>query len=131
TRDCTIITNGNNYLKVYLDGTMVYTSSSLNLQMPAPFNAYLESETSYAGQMLVGTFQNYYVALDENINVTHFPTNAARVDVVDSSGTVLATSQVVSGSTMLNIGQYHFPLAATINVYDSGNALIASNSESI
>src|SRR5689334_11575981 len=56
TRDCTIITNGQNYLKVYMDGTMVYTSNSLNLQMPAPYNTYLEPETSYSGQLLSGTF---------------------------------------------------------------------------
>src|SRR6185312_15666138 len=41
TRDCTIITNGNNYLKVYLDGTLVYNNSTMNLQMPGPFNAFL------------------------------------------------------------------------------------------
>src|SRR6267143_2915223 len=33
TRDCTIITNGYNYLKVYLDGVMVYTNNKLKLQM--------------------------------------------------------------------------------------------------
>src|SRR2546422_3733070 len=33
TRDCTIITNGNNYLKVYLDNVLVYESNNLDLQM--------------------------------------------------------------------------------------------------
>src|SRR5438445_467425 len=29
TRDCSIVTNGNNFLKVYMDGVMVYSSSTL------------------------------------------------------------------------------------------------------
>ncbi|HYL67468.1 MAG TPA: fibronectin type III domain-containing protein [Nitrosopumilaceae archaeon] len=128
TRACTIITNGSNYLKVYLDGVNVYENHNMNLKMAAPFNAYLEPETSSASQMFIGTFQDYYVTLDENINMTHLPSNAARVDVVNSTGNVLATSQVLSGAATLNIGQYHFPLAATIKVYDSSNTLIASDS---
>ncbi|MGI0101169.1 MAG: hypothetical protein ACREA7_01070 [Nitrosotalea sp.] len=52
TRDCTIITNGDNYLKVYLDGNMVYTSNNLNLQMPEPFNAYLEPHSSCSSSTL-------------------------------------------------------------------------------
>ena len=131
TRDCTIITNGNNYLKVYLDGIMVYTNNNLKLQMPAPFNAYLEPETSYAGQMLVGTFTNYYVALNENVQVINLPSNAVRVDLDSSSGNVLATSQISSGTATLNVGMYAFPLAGAINVYDSSNHLIASSTANI
>ncbi len=131
TRDCTIITNGGNYLKVYLDGVMVYSSNNLQLKIASPFNAYLEPETSYAGQLLTGTFVNYYVALNENVQVTNLPSNAARVDVVDNSGTILATSQVSSATVTLNVGQYAFTLAANIKIYDSSNNMIASNAESI
>src|SRR5579875_3965912 len=56
TSDCTIITNGTNYLKVYLDGNMVYESNKLNLQMPEPFNSYLYPKSSYAGALLHGTY---------------------------------------------------------------------------
>src|SRR5574337_1768959 len=91
TRDCTIITNGNNYLKVYLDGTMVYTSSTLNLQMPGQLIAFLEPQTSYAGQMLYGTYKDYYSTTDENIKVTNNPVNAVRVDMVSPAGTVIAS----------------------------------------
>src|SRR2546425_12674738 len=38
TQDCTIITNGSNYLKAYLGGILVYQSSSLVLNMPSPYN---------------------------------------------------------------------------------------------
>src|SRR2546427_5435693 len=128
TRDCTIITNGNNYLKVYLDGTMVYTNSTLNLQMPAPFNAFLEPQSSYNGQLLNGIYKDYYATSGENIKVGNLPSNAARVDLVDSTGTVLVTVKVSSGVVSLDVGKYHFPLACTIKVYDSNNVLIASTS---
>ena len=126
TRDCTIITNGQNYLKVYMDGTMVYTSNSLNLQMPAPYNTYLEPETSYSGQLLSGTFQDYYVSSDETIKVINNPSNAARADIVDSTGTILGSSQVSGGTAILDVGKFHYPLSASIKVYDSSNNLIAS-----
>jgi len=127
TRDCTIITNGSNYLKVYLDGVMVYTSNTLKLQMQEPFNAFLEPQSSYAGQLLNGTYKDYYVTTDETIKVTNLPSNAARVDLTDTSG-VLASAPMTGGAAKLDVGKYHFPLAGTIKVYDSNNSIIASTS---
>ncbi len=126
TRDCTIITNGNNYLKVYLDGTMVYTSNTLDLQMPGQLIAFLEPQTSYAGQMLYGTYKDYYSTTDENVKIANNPSNAARVDLVSPSGTVLASSGITSGTATISVGQYHYPMAANIKVYDSANNVIAS-----
>ena len=131
TRDCTIITNGQNYLKVYLDGTMVYTSNNLDLQMPAPYNTYLEPETSYSGQLLPGTFQDYYVSSDETIKVINNPSNAVRADIVDSTGNILGSSQVSGGTATLDVGKYHYPLSANIKVYDSSNNMIASGPANI
>ena len=130
TRDCTIITNGNNYLKVYLDGTMVYTNSTLNLQMPAPFNAFLEPQSSYAGQILDGIYKDYYSASGENVKVTHNPILAATVKLVDPSGIVRVSSHVDSSDTAtLNVGEFHFPLAVYIKIYDSlGNQLASTSS---
>ena len=128
TRDCTIITNGNNYLKVYLDGTLVYNNSTMNLQMPGPFNAFLEPQSSYPGKMLDGIYKDYYATTDENIKITNNPANAARVDLIGTSGTVIASSPVISGTGTINVGSYHFPLAGTIKVYDGSNNVIASTS---
>ncbi|HKU33408.1 MAG TPA: fibronectin type III domain-containing protein [Candidatus Nitrosotalea sp.] len=128
TRDCTIITNGNNYLKVYLDGVMVYSNNMLVLGMPSPFNAYLEPESSYQGQLLNGTFTDFYITSNETIQVTDNPSNAKTVSVTDSSGNILASAPVTGGNAVLDIGKYHFPLAGTINVYDSSNTIIASTS---
>jgi hypothetical protein len=127
TRDCTIITNGDNYLKVYLDGINVYENHTMNLKMPGPFNAFLEPQSSYAGQLLNGTYRDYYVTSNENIQVTGLPSNAARVDLIDSSGVSLdSTGKITNGVATLDVGKYHFPLAANIKVYDSNNMVIAS-----
>jgi len=131
TRDCTIITNGNNYLKVYMDGVKVVDSTTMNLQMPGPFNVFLEPQSSYDGQLLNGTFTDYYASAGENVTVTNLPSNTGRVDIVDSSGNILATSQAANQIASLDVGQYHFPLSGTIKVYDSNNALITSRPSSI
>ena len=130
TRDCSIITNGSNYLKVYMDGNEVYTNSNLDLKMPEPFNAYLEPESTDGGQFLEGTFDNYYVADDEKIKITDLQSNAAAVDLANGSK-VLASAQVSGGSAELDVGKFAFPISATIQVYDSGNNLIASGHEDV
>jgi hypothetical protein len=154
TRDCTIITNGNNYLKVYLDGKMVYTSNKLNLQMPRPFNSYLEVQTSYiAKKMLYGKFRDYYSTRDENLKVINAPvggivkivetspslsspsslplssslSSSASPSPLSSPSKVLAEGTVdVHGVASLDIGKYHFPLSAQIQVYNSNKMMIAS-----
>ncbi len=128
TRDCTIITNGNNYLKVYLDGVKVYENNTLNLQMPMPFNTYLEPQSTYQGQLLDGTFTNYYATTSETVTVTNNPILASTVDLVDPTGKVITTSPVSSGTATFTIGQYHMPLAAYIKIYDSHGIQLASTS---
>ena len=126
TRDCTIITNGNNYLKVYLDGAKVYENSTLNLQMPSPFIAFLEPQTSVnGGPLLYGVYKDYYSTLGENIQVNSLPSNAARVDLVDTSGTVITSGTATAGTVAIPIGNYHFPLVGIIKVYDSSNNVIS------
>jgi hypothetical protein len=131
TRDCTIITNGDNYLKVYLDGVRVYSSNTLQLNMPGPFYAFLEPQSNYAGQLLEGTYKDYYAASGENIQVTNNPILASKVDLVDSSNHIIASAPVNSGTAILNIGQFHMPLSANIKVYDSNNIQLASTSSPV
>jgi hypothetical protein len=83
TQDCTIITNGNNYLKVYLGGNVVYQSSSLMLNMPSPFNAFLEVQTNSASAMRFGSYLSYYATLSEDVTVTNAPPGGT-VKIVDS-----------------------------------------------
>jgi len=131
TRDCTIITNGSNYLKIYIDGVMVYTSNKLNLQMQEPLNAFLEPQSSYAGQLLNGTYKDYYATTDENIQVTNNPALAATVKLVDPTGKILASAPVNSGTATLSIGQFHMSLAAYIKVYDTLGTQLASTSSPV
>jgi len=131
TRDCTVITNGDNYLKLYMDNVLVYSSNTLSLNMPAPFDYYLQTMNSYYNQMRYGVFKDYYATTDENIQVTNNPSNAATVTLADSSGNSLASSSIASGVATLDVGKYHFPIAGTINVYDSSGGIIASSPASI
>ena len=131
TRECTVITNGENYLKLYMDGAMVYSSNTLSLAMPTPFDYYLQTMNSYYDQTRYGVFKDYYATTDENIQVTGNPSNAATVSLVDSSGTILTSSSVTAGSATLDVGKYDFPLAATIQVTDSSGNVIASSPENI
>ncbi len=114
TQDCTIITNGNNYLRVYLGGNVVYESSSLMLNMPSPFNAILEVQTSSASAMRFGSYLSYYANLDENVIVNNAPAGGT-VRMVDSTNTVLASAPVSStGTATLSVGKYSLPLTANI-----------------
>lgn len=109
-----------------IDGTTAYSSNNLNLQMPAPFNSHLEPEASYAGQMLTGSFTNYY-AIGKTIKVENPPGSAARVDIVDQSESTISSSPVSGGDAVLDVGKHHFPLGAAIIVYDSSNSSVVSS----
>jgi hypothetical protein len=128
TRDCTLVTNGQNLFKAYIDGNLVYSNSTQNLTMPSPFNAYLEPETSYAGQMLNGTYTDYYATTNETVTVTNNPALATTVDLVSPSGTVLASAPVNSGTATLDIGNFDMPLDAYIKIYGTGGVQLASTS---
>jgi hypothetical protein len=128
TRDCTIITNGQNLLHVYLDGQLVYSSTSLNLQMPSPFNSYLEVESTYAGGMLFGIYNDYYAATTNNVQVQGAPAGDT-AEIVDSSNSVLVSAAVGAGGTAnLDTGRFHLPISGNVQVYDSSHNLVASTS---
>ena len=136
TADCTIITNGSNYLKVILDGTPVYESNTMNLQFTNPLVAFLEPQTSYAGQILNGTYQNYYATSDANIHVTNNPVLAAKVDLIvpisSTTGQVVATASVdSSGTATFNMENFAMPLNAYIKSYDSNGIQLASTPNTV
>ncbi len=133
TRDCTIITNGNNSLEVYLDNKLVYSNQTLDLQMPSPFRAYLETQSSISSQMLNGTYTDYYSTTNPSIKVTSVPPGI-EIHVVNSSdGSVLEKGTAgQNGSVDFNVGKYHMPLHASIKAYDfSGNLVANSGAMSI
>lgn len=132
TGSCTIITNGNNYLTVYLNGNMIYQNSTMNLQIPQPLRAYLETETTYTGGLLNATFQDYYLTNGGYVNVTGLPSSAAKVLIVDPNGTnVLASADVVNGTASVPIGGFDFPLQSVIQVLSSSGQIIASTPSAV
>ncbi len=133
TGDCTIITNGSNFLEVILNDAIVFKSNTMNLQYTNPLVAFLEPQTNYASQMLSGSFTNFFAASGVNVKVTNNPALAAKVDIVvptsSSTGTVVASSPVdSSGTATLDIANLPMPLNAYIKVYDSNGIESASTS---
>ncbi|MDC8453561.1 MAG: fibronectin type III domain-containing protein, partial [Candidatus Nitrosotalea sp.] len=131
TQDCTIITNGSNYLKVYIGGNVVFSSTTMNLGMSTPFHTYVQDDTSSSSSMHYATYSDYYSTTSEDIKVTNNPSNAATIKITGSSGQVLSSASVTSGIATLNVGKYSFPLDGTINVYDANGNIIASSPASI
>ena len=129
TRDCTIITNGENYLKVYLDGVSVYSNSALELTMPAPFYAFVEVQTTSSSHMRFGAYTDYYATLNNDIRLMNAPRSGI-VQIIDSStGNQIANGTVGwDGTARFDVGMYHMPINnALINIYDSSaRDLIAS-----
>ena len=51
--------------------------------------------------------------------------------MVDSSGSILATTPISGGTATLDIGKYHLPLTANIVTYNSANAPVVSTSRPV
>lgn len=130
-RDCTIVTNGANYLKAYLDGNLVYDKANLDLNMTRPFVAFMEPTSSYEGQLLNATYTNYYATDGENVTIENIPPNVTSVDLINNTGGIIDKAQPVGQGVVLDIGRFVFPLNATIGLYNSSNALIASSPETL
>ncbi len=126
TRDCTIETNGDNFLAVYLDGSLVYQSNSLALGIQKPFKGYLEMESSYNNQVFSGTWKDFYSTRGGDIAIINAPPDSSNVSVFSQSGGVLASAPVSNGSAEINVAEFHFPLSAYIKIFGSNGTEIAS-----
>lgn len=69
TMDCTLVTNGDNYLSAVINGERVFASDKLNLHMPRPFNSYLETQVKGIPDMVYGRFSDYYSAFSGELRV--------------------------------------------------------------
>lgn len=127
TRDCTIITNGDNILKLFMDDVKVYDNNTLNLNMESPFDVFLETQTSNSDNMFFGSFADYYATTNEFLTVTNLPNTASKVQLIDASNNVIAETGFISGGTAtMEIATLNFPVFANIKVVDSGGSEIAS-----
>ena len=132
TKECSIITNGDNYLKVYLDNRPVFSSNKLKLRISQPFITFLDVTTPSASQLRYGIFKDYYSALSENVTIINAPINGL-VSIIDAKSGKSLVHRVVGGDRAVNIdiGQFHFPLSSKIIVYDSKNNLVASTHSNV
>lgn len=119
TRDCTLATNGQSYVRVYLDGVEVYSSNTTNLGMPGPYNFFVEEESEYAGHILYGGYQDFYAALNDTVTVDDIPSSGLSVALVNASGQVYQSAPVSKGTAAIEVGQYNFPLSGYVKVYSS------------
>jgi hypothetical protein len=127
TQACTIVTNGQNMLRVYLGGQLVYSGNSLNLQMPSPFNAYLEVQTTDSNGMLYGSYSDYYATTSDSMKVLNIA-QGDTVKLVGASNNVLASgTPAQNGTVTMAIGDYHMPVSGSIEVVDSSNNLVMSS----
>ncbi|MEO9295321.1 MAG: hypothetical protein ABI347_06955 [Nitrososphaera sp.] len=69
TMDCTLVTNGNNYFSATINGERVFVSDKLDLQMPRPFNSYLETQVKGIPDLVYGKFSDYYSAFSGELRV--------------------------------------------------------------
>lgn len=128
TRDCTIITNGNNYLEIYLGGQLVYSNSSLSLNMPGPFNSYLEVQSTNSQSQHYASYLNYYAAKTQFVNVTNGPAGGT-VKVTDSAGHLLGQSTLSNTEfASVDVSSQPLPITGTVSVYFPNGALDSSYS---
>ena len=124
-RDCTIVTDGISNLKVYYDHKLAYSANNLTLQMPKPFNTYLEVQTTHSKQFLHGVFSNYSTNLDEDIKVIDAP-KGGYVVIKTNDNKSFSTVTDAEGIAHIYTAGYTSPFMGTIEVYDLSRHKVTS-----
>ncbi len=127
SRDCTIVTNGYDLLRVFLDESEVFTSYEMNMNMKPPLMSSLSTQSSHDGKTLYGVFSDFYITLDTIIQVNNLPPSADRVALIDSSNNEIASGIVKNGLSIVEVGKFNLPLTATVRAM-VGDDPIASTS---
>ena len=130
SQTCTIMTNGANFLSVYIGGTQVYSNSSMNLQIASPFNTYLEVTGVNMTQSMNGSFTNFYTSLNDTVTVTNAPSGG--IVQVTGTNTPIANATVGSnGVATLTLPASAMPQTGVINVYNSSGVLVATTTTAV
>ena len=133
-RECTLGTNGDNELTAYIDGEKVFSSNTMHLNMPKPFQSYLELQTNsnapLQARMFTGTFTDYYETTSEFLTVSDAKPGLI-VRLVNGTLESILSSAIASanGTALLNIGKYHMPLHGSIQVLDAKGANILASTD--
>lgn len=125
TQECTIITNGDNYLRVYLNETLVVSRDDLLQKMPSPFKTILQVDAS-SPTMHTGSFLDYYATSSDQVIVTNaFPSGTVKI-VSTSNDTIASVPVESNGIATISVGMHSFPIEGHILVYDSNSTLVAT-----
>jgi hypothetical protein len=130
-RDCTIVTDGESKLKVYYDERLVYSGSNLNLQMPRPFNSYLEVQTTNSKDLLYGIFSHYYSSLEEDIKVINAPKEGSVALAIGDNKSLVKARTNIEGIASLPVASFNSPIKGSILVYDRNGDLFARTDKPI
>jgi hypothetical protein len=128
---CTIVTNGSNLLQVYMNSTLVYSNTSDSLNMPEPFNAYLEVQTSDSEQMLWAGYTDYYATTSNVVTIQNVPAGDVAEIVSGSTVYASATNSGSSPATVsLNVAKYDLPMAGSLEILSAGNVVATTGGTS-
>ena len=128
TRECSIITNGNNFLRVYLDNVEVFVNYDLDLQMTGPFLSFLETQSSYPVEKLYGIFNDSYITLGATIQVVNLPDYITKVALTDTSNNILAEGAIIDGTGIIDIADLHYPISGNIKAFQVNREIISTSS---
>lgn len=122
TMDCTLVTNGDNYFAAIVNGERVFESHNLNLQMPRPFNSYLETQNKGIPNLVYGKFTDYYSNFSGEIRVIKMaPGQKASIGDVSA----FADS---SGVAHLDVSGLKQPFSGKLTVYGAhANSVLAKD----
>lgn len=130
SKTCTIMTNGANFLSVYIGGTQVYSNSSMNLQIASPFNTYLEVTGVNMTQSMEGSFTNFYTTLNDTVTVTNAPSGGI-VQVTGTNSPIANATVGSNGVATLTLPASLMPQTGVINVYNSSGVLVAKTTTAV
>lgn len=120
TVEATVRTDGAHTLTVWLGSRQVFSSNSLNLNMEAPFQPYLEVQTLHTPY--VATFHDFWVTSSSTITVNHLPSGTVTA-MTAPDGTVLAHATADrKGTATLNLPPYAAEGTATLTVTKPGGS---------
>jgi hypothetical protein len=128
SRDCTIVTNGQNLFEVYLDGKPVYTNHTMDLGYQYPLSARVEVQTTDGSTMRYARFSDFYATSSENVTVGGLPYGAT-VQLIGPSGSLYSSGVAgPSGIVSLDIAALQIPLTAFVTVTEQGRVVASSPS---
>lgn len=131
-RECTLVTNGDNESTGYINRQKVFSSTGMNLNMPAPFEYYIETQTNLMPPPSPGCSRAPlpvtmpYKLVDQG---DKRPANSVVRVVSATSGDTLASAGAdYTGAAFLDVGRCHMPIDTGVMVFDSsdGNLLASS-----